>query len=131
MKKVGDETYLISLYVDDILVAGSDVNEINKIKQEFMNRYEMKDLGVLNHYLGMKITRTEEYIQVDQTQYVKDMIAKYSYLLDGLEHRHFDTPMERDLKLQKIDIETETAKQRAYALKFTYEYSGSIIISVN
>ena len=120
VKKVGDETYLISLYVDDILVAGSDVNEINKIKQEFMNRYEMKDLGELNHYLGMKVTRTEEYIQVDQTQYIKDMIAKYSYLLDGLEHRHFDTPMERDLKLQKIDIETETAKQRAYALKFPH-----------
>ena len=120
VKKVGDETYLISLYVDDILVAGSDVNEINKIKQEFMNRYEMKDLDELNHYLGMKVTRTEEYIQVDQTQYIKDMIAKYSYLFDGLEHRHFDTPMERDLKLQKIDIETETAKQRTYALKFPH-----------
>ena len=48
------------------------------------------------------------------------MITKYSYLLDGLEHRHFDTPMERDLKLQKTDIETETAKQRAYAIKFPH-----------
>ena len=25
-----------------------------------MMRYEMKDLGELNHYLGMKITRTTE-----------------------------------------------------------------------
>ena len=83
--------------------------------------------------MGMKVTKTEEYTQVDQTQYVKDMIAKYSYLLDGIEHRHFDTPMERDLKLQKIDIETETAKQRTYALKFPRMniVGRSIIISVN
>ena len=79
VKQVGDETYLISLYVDDILVAGSNEDEIDKIKKEFTERYEMKDLGELNHYLGMKITRTDEYIKVDQTQYTKDMITKYSY----------------------------------------------------
>jgi hypothetical protein len=56
VKKVGKETYLISLYVDDILIAGSKVSVIEDIKQEFMMRYEMKDLGELNHYLGMKIT---------------------------------------------------------------------------
>ena len=120
VKKVGEETYLISLYVDDILIAGSNVSVIEDIKQEFMMRYEMKDLGELNHYLGMKITRTTEFIKVDQTQYTKDMLIKYAYLLDGMEHRKFDTPMERDLKLQKIDAETETVKQRAYATKFPH-----------
>jgi hypothetical protein len=38
---VGEETYLISLYVDDILIAGSNVSVIEDIKQEFMMRYEM------------------------------------------------------------------------------------------
>ncbi len=61
VKQVGDETYLMSLYVDDILIAGSNEDEIDKIKKEFTERYEMKDLGELNHYLGMKITRTDEY----------------------------------------------------------------------
>ena len=60
VKTVGDETYLISLYVDDILIAGSDPSKIEEIKAEFTARYEMKDLGELNHYLGMKITRTAE-----------------------------------------------------------------------
>ena len=117
---MGDETYLISLYVDDILIAGTNEDKIDKKKKEFTERYEMKDLGELNHYLGMKITRTNDSIKVDQTQYIKDMITKYSYLLDGLEYRHFDTPMERDLKLRKLDAETETAKQRAYANKFPH-----------
>ena len=41
----------------------------------------------------MKITRTENSIKVDQTQYAKDMITKYSYLLEGMEHRDFNTPI--------------------------------------
>ena len=45
VKTVGEETYLISLYVDDILIAGSDPNKIAEIKSEFTSRYEMKDLG--------------------------------------------------------------------------------------
>ena len=48
---------MISLYVDDILVAGSDLDEVERIKQQFTEHYEMKDLGELNYYLGMKITR--------------------------------------------------------------------------
>jgi hypothetical protein len=50
VKTVGEETYLISLYVDDILIAGSDPSKIADIKSEFTSRYEMKDLGeVLGH----------------------------------------------------------------------------------
>ncbi len=70
----------------------------------------MKDMDELNHYLGMKVIRTD--ILSICCQYVKDMISKYSYLLiDGLEQRHFDTPMKRYLKLQTNDIDTETAKK--------------------
>ncbi len=48
----GGNMYLISLYVDDILVAGSNLEEVNRIKQQFTKRYEMKDLGELNYYLA-------------------------------------------------------------------------------
>ena len=65
VKTEGDETYLISLYVDDILIAGTDPGKIAEIKSEFTQRYEMKDLGELNYYLGMKVTRTADYIQLD------------------------------------------------------------------
>ena len=75
--------YLISLYVDDILVAGSNLEEVNRIKQQFTKRYEMKDLGELNYYLGMKITKTEESIKLDQSGYVRDILEKYGHLLAG------------------------------------------------
>ncbi len=60
VKTVVKETYLISLYVDDILNAGSDPSKIAEIKSEFTSRYEMKDLGKLNYYLSMKVIRTAD-----------------------------------------------------------------------
>ena len=41
VKTEGQETYLISLYVDDILIAGSDLAEIERIKKEFTGRTEL------------------------------------------------------------------------------------------
>ena len=87
--------YLISLYVDDILVAGSNLEEVNRIKRQFTKRYEMKDLGELNY---LKITRTEESIKLDQSGYVRDILEKYGHLLAGKEGKVVNTPMERDLK---------------------------------
>ena len=63
---------------------------------ESSDNYEMKDLGELNYYLGMKITRSEEYIKLDQSGYVREILEKYSDLLRGKEGKTVNTPMERD-----------------------------------
>jgi hypothetical protein len=93
VKEEDDATYLISLYVDDILVAGTNERKIEDIKHEFTTRYEMKDLGELNYYLGMKVTRTAEYVKLDQHRYCLDIAAGSGE----------QTPMERDLKLRKFE----------------------------
>ena len=133
VKCVGEEIYLISLYVDDILIAGSNLVEIEKIKQEFTTRYEMKDLGELEYYLGMKVTRTEDFITVDQMRYTLDMLKKYEYLLRGLESKTYNTPMERDLKLRKFEAHSMTPKQKEYVLKFPYQniVGALLYLSIN
>ena len=44
--------YLL-LYVDDMLISGSDAKEISKIKAQLMAAFQMKDLGVAKRILGM------------------------------------------------------------------------------
>ena len=133
VKCVGEEIYLISLYVDDILIAGSNLVEIEKIKQEFTTRYEMKDLGELEYNLGMKVTRTEDFITVDQKRYTLDMLKKYEYLLRGLESKTYNTPMERDLKLRKFEAHSMTPKQKEYVSKFPYQniVGALLYLSIN
>lgn len=48
-----------SLYVDDMIVVGNDEKEICKLRTKLFNRFEMKDLGELSHFLGLEIN----YIQ--------------------------------------------------------------------
>ena len=121
VKNIGEEIYLISLYVDDILIAGSDLQEVKRIKQQFTNHFEMKDMGELNYYLGMKITRTDDFIKLDQAGYVREILEKYKHLLRGLDSKRANTPMERDLKLRKSENESMTPSQREYVSKFPYQ----------
>jgi len=58
LKKKNDGNYIILLlYVDDMLVAGSNMQEINVLKIKLANSFAMKDLGAAKQILGMRITR--------------------------------------------------------------------------
>ena len=58
LKRKNDGSYIILLlYVDDMLVAGSNMQEINVLKRKLANSFAMKDLGAAKQILGMRITR--------------------------------------------------------------------------
>jgi hypothetical protein len=57
-KRIENGSYIILLlYVDDILVARSNMQDINVLKKKFSNAFAMKGLGVAKKILGMRITR--------------------------------------------------------------------------
>ena len=58
LRKVGEISFL-TLYVDDILICASNVELLNGLKKQFTDNFEMKDLGEVSQYLGIKITREE------------------------------------------------------------------------
>jgi hypothetical protein len=123
---------LLVLYVDDIVIAGSDLDEVERVKADFKRRFEMKDLGELRHYLGMTIERNgREYIKVHQADYASTLVKRYRrYLKAGTRHRA-TVPMTRDLKLTRE--EKRTAKQQEYVDAFPYqELLGSLLyLAVN
>lgn len=63
LKKQNDGNYIILLlYVDDMLVSGSNMQEINVLKIKLANSFAMKDLGAAKQILGMRITRDRKNI---------------------------------------------------------------------
>ena len=59
---------ILSLYVDDMLVAGSNMQEINVLKRKLDNSFMMKDLGVAKQILGMRITRDKKNCKLTLSQ---------------------------------------------------------------
>ena len=48
-----DNSYIILLlYVDDMLIAGSSIKEINNLKKQLSKQFAMKDLGAAKQILG-------------------------------------------------------------------------------
>jgi hypothetical protein len=57
-KRIENGSYIILLlYVDGMLVAGSNMQDINVLKKKLANSFAMKDLGAAKKILGMRITR--------------------------------------------------------------------------
>ena len=46
--------YLV-VYVDDIVITGSDREGIQRLKQHLFNHFQTKDLGKLKYFLGLEI----------------------------------------------------------------------------
>ena len=53
-KSFDDAHIIICLYVDDLLIFGSNVDVINTTKTRLKNNFDMKDLGEANVILGMR-----------------------------------------------------------------------------
>ncbi|GAA0159061.1 transmembrane signal receptor [Lithospermum erythrorhizon] len=52
-----DNTIILLLYADDMLIIGKDQSKIASLKKELNKAFEMKDLGAANHILGVEIIR--------------------------------------------------------------------------
>ena len=62
---------IISLYVNDMLISGSNMHVINETKNMLKGYFDIKDLGEGSFILGMKITKTCDGIFFDQPHYVE------------------------------------------------------------
>jgi hypothetical protein len=65
-KKLENGSYIILLlYVDDMLVVGSNMQDINVLKKKLSNSFAMKDLDAAKKIIGMRITKRQEKSQID------------------------------------------------------------------
>ncbi|KAL9263533.1 Retrovirus-related Pol polyprotein from transposon TNT 1-94-like protein [Drosera capensis] len=71
---------ILLLYIDDMLVAGSNMEEINRLKKQLSEEFEMKDLGASKQILGMSISenRSEGFLILSQEKYIGKVLEKFS-----------------------------------------------------
>jgi hypothetical protein len=79
-KKLENGSYIILLlYVDEILVAESNMKDINVLKKKLANSFAMKDLGAAKKILGMRITRDmkNHKLTLSQGEYIEKVLERF------------------------------------------------------
>ncbi|GJV60970.1 ribonuclease H-like domain-containing protein [Tanacetum coccineum] len=68
------------VYVDDIIIIGNNVSEIEKFKVYLKSKFMIKDLGKLKYFLGIEIIDTSKGICLNQRKYVLNLLSEYDML---------------------------------------------------
>ena len=68
---------IVCLYVDDMLIVGGDDKMIASTKNMLNSRFDMKDMGLANVILGIKVKRTSEGLILSQSHYVDNILGKF------------------------------------------------------
>ena len=58
-KKVGNHIIILFLYVDDIILTGSDPKLITHVKSSLKQNFEMSYLGHLHYFLSFQVLQTK------------------------------------------------------------------------
>ncbi|KAL4582843.1 hypothetical protein LXL04_007404 [Taraxacum kok-saghyz] len=88
-------TILLLLYVDDMIITGSDNTGILQLKQSLSSCFQMKDLGNLHYFLGLEVLADTSGIYLCQAKYISDLLSR-SGLTDA---KVASTPLEPNTHL--------------------------------
>ncbi|KAK8938435.1 hypothetical protein KSP39_PZI011029 [Platanthera zijinensis] len=66
IKKENSDILIICLYVDDLVLTGNNIQQLENFKEEMKKRYEMIDLGLLKYFLGIQIKQSPAGIMLSQ-----------------------------------------------------------------
>ncbi|GJY03740.1 putative RNA-directed DNA polymerase [Tanacetum coccineum] len=71
---------ILLVYVDDIIVTGNNIDEINKFKQFLSSKFLIKDLGKLKYFLGIEVVDIPEGICLTQRKYCTELLSEFGML---------------------------------------------------
>lgn len=71
------DTIVILIYVDDLMICGSNLEAIQHIQNMLSSVFHMKHLGPLTYFLGIEVSRSNSGFFLSQRKYTIDLIAAY------------------------------------------------------
>nr|KAJ0185871.1 hypothetical protein LSAT_V11C900489030 [Lactuca sativa] len=86
---------VICLNVDDMLIFGTDQDEVDKTMKFLSSSFDMKDIGEAEVILGIRIKQGNNEISISQSQYVEKILKKFNFENCS----PISTPIDPNLKL--------------------------------
>lgn len=97
------------IYVDDVILTGNSLDEIDSVKHFLHKSFRIKDLGDLKYFLGLEVSRSKLGIHLCQRKYALDILSDTGMLAC----KPASTPMIKDSRLL-YDFEAAPHDPTAY-----------------
>ena len=104
--------FFVAVYIDDIVVGGWSEAEMNAVKEELSEKFEMKDLGQLHLFLGVKVIQDQltGVIRIGQPSYTEKILQNFGMY----DCKPVSTPVNPDVKLVFSESPDEVCDQLMY-----------------
>ncbi|KAL0404590.1 UNVERIFIED_CONTAM: Retrovirus-related Pol polyprotein from transposon TNT 1-94 [Sesamum radiatum] len=86
---------IICLYVDDILIFGTNQQQVDLTKEFLSSRFSMKVIGEADVILSIRIIRENKGISISQSHNIEKVLKKFNYF----DCTTVSTPMDPSVKL--------------------------------
>ena len=83
------------VYVDDLIITRDDEDEIHRMRENLVVHFQIKELGELEHFLGLEVDQVKDGLFLCQHKYAKDLLQKFG----TLNCKPISTPVEVNAKL--------------------------------
>ena len=60
-----------------MIFTGNNPTMFEDFKRSMVHEFEMTDIGLMSHFLGLEVTQKEEGIFVSQSGYAKDILERF------------------------------------------------------
>ena len=107
-KRDGDDITLLIIYVDDMIVTGSNSKKIKNLWSYLAKEFEMKDLGALKYFLGIKVSRSKQGLYLSQRKYTLNLLVETS----NSTSKPIDTPIKINYGLSIYPHQIPMNKER-------------------
>jgi hypothetical protein len=77
MKKIDHDIVIVVIYLDDLIVIRNNNVDIFDLKKLLKKNFEMKNLGKLHYFLGIKVIKSLKKIWLSCRQYALNKLFKY------------------------------------------------------
>lgn len=99
VRKSAQGCVLFLLYVDDMIITGDDLLGISTSKSFLQQHFEMKDLGNLGYFLGLKVLSNSTRYYLSQAKYTSNLLVR----ADLTNSKTVFTLLKLNIKLQSSD----------------------------
>ena len=122
--------------MDDILLTGNHLEEMDALKAYLRSRFKIKDLGPLHYFLGIEFLQGSHGVIMTQRKFAEELLKEFDHLNATPAH----CPLETNLKLRpdsgkpipvlslyrklvgKLNYLTNTRLDLAYAVQFLSQF---------